>query len=298
MELRHLRYFVAVAEEQNITRAAHRLNVSQPPLSRQVRDLECELGVVLLERGAKSVRLTPAGRLFLEEARAVLRRAEEAVRAVQALASGRTEDFHVGYAPSPTVELLPVILRAFEGVAPGVRVVLHDLTSAEMIAGLEEGTLGAALTVLHGRPRRSGLNVRRLRSYRQGVLVAPGDPLARRKSLRMEAIRTLPLVVYSRADYPDYHAMLDALLGDSVRQMRIAQECDGAFSLISAVEVGRGVAVVAESSAIVAGKRAVFIPFEPAPPPLEVGVSVRTGATGMAGRFFETASALASPRSA
>lgn len=107
MELRHLRYFVAVAEEQNITRAAHRLNVSQPPLSRQVRDLECELGVTPPDpRREKSVKLTPAGRLFFDEARAVLQRADEAVRAVQALASERAEDLHVG-----------VCSLAFRGVA-------------------------------------------------------------------------------------------------------------------------------------------------------------------------------------
>ena len=78
MELRHLKYFVAVAEEQNITRAAARLHVSQPPLSRQIHDLEHELGVTLFERGPKAVRLTKAGKLFLPEARAVLQRAEDA----------------------------------------------------------------------------------------------------------------------------------------------------------------------------------------------------------------------------
>src|SRR2546430_14336305 len=80
MELRHLRYFVAVAEEQNVTRAAARLHVSQPPLSRQIRDLEEELGIALFEHGAKAVRLTEAGRVFLNEARSVLQRADEAVR--------------------------------------------------------------------------------------------------------------------------------------------------------------------------------------------------------------------------
>src|SRR5262252_5778937 len=107
MELRHLRYFVAVAEEQSVTRAAARLHVSQPPLSRQIRDLEDELDVALFDHGAKSVRLTEAGKVFLSEARAILRRAGEAVETVKAVANGHRGEIHVGYAPSLTVEILP-----------------------------------------------------------------------------------------------------------------------------------------------------------------------------------------------
>src|SRR5439155_13647983 len=101
MELRHLRYFIAVAEGENVSRAALKLHVSQPALSRQIRDLEDELGFLLLERSARSVRLTQAGRAFLTEARAVLQRAEHAVKATRAIASGGGE-LHIGYAPSLT----------------------------------------------------------------------------------------------------------------------------------------------------------------------------------------------------
>src|SRR2546430_17042688 len=126
MELRHLRYFVAVAEEQNVTRAAARLHVSQPPLSRQIRDLEEELGVALFHHTAKALRLTEAGRVFLTEAQAVLRRTDEAVQTVKAVASGQRGEIHIGYAPSLTVEVLPRALRFFQEANPGVRVQLHD----------------------------------------------------------------------------------------------------------------------------------------------------------------------------
>ncbi len=139
MELRHLRYFVAVAEEENVTRAAARLHVSQPPLSRQIRDLEEELGMVLFERKPQSLALTPAGRLFLPEARAVLERAEQAVAMAAALSGkGRTQ-IHIGYAPSLTIDILPQALRQFQAAAAGVRVRLHDMSTEEMLEGLRRG---------------------------------------------------------------------------------------------------------------------------------------------------------------
>src|SRR5580698_4288825 len=119
MELRHLRYFIAVAEEQNVTRAAARLHVSQPPLSRQIRDLEEELGVSLFRRTAKSLALTEAGKIFLNEARGVLLQTEKAVQAVRAVAAGDRGQMRVGYAPSLTVEILPKALREFEKTGAG-----------------------------------------------------------------------------------------------------------------------------------------------------------------------------------
>src|SRR2546428_351775 len=147
MELRHLRYFIGVAEEENVSRAALKLHLSQPALSRQIRDLEDELGFLLLERSAKSVRLTEAGRVFLPEARAVLQRVEDAVKSARAIATGVSGELHVGYAPSLTARILPQTLRAFQAELPNVRVRLHDLSTEEMLAGLREGKLQIAFMV-------------------------------------------------------------------------------------------------------------------------------------------------------
>src|SRR5437870_1381255 len=146
MELRHLRYFIAVAEEENVSRAALKLHVSQPGISRQIRDLEDEIGFQLFERTAKSLKLTDAGKIFLREARAVLQRADDAVKNAQAVAGGSGE-LHIGYAPSLTARFLPQTLRAFQIVAPKVRVKLHDCSTVEMLAGLREGKLQLAFTV-------------------------------------------------------------------------------------------------------------------------------------------------------
>src|SRR5581483_10317758 len=129
MELRHLRYFVAVAEERSFTRAAARLHVSQPPLSRQVRDLERELGVTLFDRTTRTVRLTEAGRVFHVESLAILRRADESVELIRAVALGHRGRVRVGYAASPTVEILPRILRTFRRNHRQVRVDLREMST-------------------------------------------------------------------------------------------------------------------------------------------------------------------------
>jgi DNA-binding transcriptional LysR family regulator len=275
MELRHLRYFVAVAEEQNITRAAERLHVSQPPLSRQIRDLEDELGVELLERTAKAVKLTPAGRVFLGEARAVLQRAEEAVQAAREAALSELAELHVGYAPSPTVEILPPTLRAFREASPVIRVILHDMTSDEMLTGLRKEVLHVAMMVGHPPHQVPGLVCLPLRKYRVGVAVPPGHPFTLRSSVTPEEVIEEPLVVYSRKEYNDYHGWISRILGVTSKKLHIAEEVDGALSLIAAVEGGRGVAISSESLGCISGPRVVFIPFDPSPPEMQVVVACR-----------------------
>src|SRR6267143_1901981 len=136
MELRHMRYFVAVAEALNFTKASARLRVAQPALSRQMTDLEDEIGADLMKRSPRGVTLTAEGKLFLEEVRELLKRADESVEKVRALARGEYGELHVGYAPSLTVEVLPPALAAFQKAVPRVKVLLHDLSSDELITGL------------------------------------------------------------------------------------------------------------------------------------------------------------------
>src|SRR5258707_5174457 len=176
MELRHLRYFVAVAEAENVSRAALKLHVSQPALSRQIRDLEDELGFLLLERSAKSVRLTQAGRAFLTEARAVLQRAEDAVKVARTIATGGMGELDVGYAPSLTARILPSTLRAFQAEMPKVRVRLHDFSTEEMLAGLREGKVQLAFIMRLSPARLRGLRFWELTRETLCFAVAPKHP--------------------------------------------------------------------------------------------------------------------------
>jgi LysR family transcriptional regulator, benzoate and cis,cis-muconate-responsive activator of ben and cat genes len=289
MELRHLRYFVAVAEEENVSRAAVKLRVSQPGVSRQIRDLEDEIGFSLFERSAKSVRLTAAGKVFLGEARAVLQRANEAVAKARAVSGGGAGELNIGYAPSLTVRILPPALRKFQDQFPNVRVALHDLTTEEMLAQLGEKKLQVALTVKPPAKQLRGLRFEELARYAMRVAMAPKHPLAKSKLIHLDQIAREPLIAYSRREYPEYHTMLDRLFAQAARKPRIAGEHDGVTSLIAAVESGRGLALVPECLACMVGERLKLIPLQHAPSAIPVCAIWRDDAPELVKQFIAAA---------
>jgi DNA-binding transcriptional LysR family regulator len=290
MELRHLRYFIAVAEEENVSRAALKLHVSQPALSRQVRDLEQELGFLLLERSAKSVRLTKAGRTFVVEARAVLQRVDDAVEKARTVATGGRGELHVGYAPSLTARMLPPALRAFQAELPNVGVKLHDLSTEEMLAGLRAGKLQIALLVRPTTAMVRGLRFEELTRDPLLLAVAPKHPLARKRTVTLAEAAREPFIAYSRKEYPEYHEMLATVFAATKSTPRIVQEQDGVSSLIAAVEAGGGVALMPESLTCLAGERLKLMPLSPAPEPLSIGAAwAKDGFTSAAERFLKSA---------
>ncbi len=294
MELRHLRYFIAVAVAENVSRAAGQLHLSQPALSRQVRDLEAELGCALFTRGAKSLRLTPAGRAFLPEARAVLARAEAAVRAAQAVAGGTEGELDIGFALSPTVRLVPPALRAFQAERPHIRVRLHDWSTVEMLAGLRDGRLQLAFLVGCDPALRTGLKFVELTRLALRLAVGPKHPLARRRSVPIGEVARYPLLVFNRKDYPDYQGLLAGLFPLGAPAPRVAEEHDSVAGMLTAVEAGGGVAVLPESVACVAGPRVRLKPLTPEPAPLVVGAAWREeDFPPMARHFLECARATA-----
>jgi len=263
MELRHLRYFVAAAEAENISRAALKLHVSQPGISRQIRDLEDEIGIQLFERSAKSLKLTDAGKTFLTEARAVLQRAEDAVKNSRAVAGGINGELHVGYAPSLAVKILPQALRTFQEEFPNVRVALHDLSTEEMLAQLREGKLHVALTVQPKAKLLRDLVFKSLARYSMSIAVAPKHPMAKLKSVTLAQLANEPLIGYSRVDYPDYHEHIKRIFAPFGGTLRVAEEHDGIASIIAAVESGHGFALVPDSFACMVGPRLKIVPLNP-----------------------------------
>jgi DNA-binding transcriptional LysR family regulator len=275
MELRHLRYFVAVAENLNFTRAAALLRIAQPALSRQVQDLEDEIGVDLLTRSTRGVTLTAEGKLFLEETRELLRRVDEAVAKTRALARGEYGELHIGYSPSPTVELLPLALEAFQKTVPRVTVNLHDLAGNELSEGVRSGRLELAVMQRPQEANAAGLIFEPLLTNSICIAIPPTHPFAKMKSVPLVALAKEKLVVFHRREYADYHALLARVLHGMNPRPAIAGECDGASSLITEIAAGRGIAILPLVFEKIVGARLKLRPLAPAPAPQEIGI-VRT----------------------
>ena len=189
------------------------------------------------------MKLTEAGAAFLIEARAVLERADEATKVARAVARGERGEIHVGYAPSLTIELLPCALHTFHNVAPGVHVKLHDLSSEEMLRGVNDGKLNLSLVARPAVKSLRGLKFELLQEYPICVGVSVRHRLAKAKTVKLEQIAGEPLVAYSRAEYPEYHVMLAELFAKNGTPLRIVEEHDSAPSLIAAAEIGRGLVI-------------------------------------------------------
>jgi DNA-binding transcriptional LysR family regulator len=279
VELRHLRYFVAVAETQNVLRAAtQKLHVSQPAVSRQIRDLEDELGVQLFERTGKAVNLTDAGRLFLKEARAVLERTDEAVANVRGFAQAGETELHVGYSPIASAHIVPAALRAFQQVMPGVHVRLHDWSNEEIVAGLRDGRLQLAFIVPP--PTRGGfrdLRFEELLCERVRLAVPPNHRLAQRRSVSLADAAQEPFVGLTRENAPYYHTYLAAIFAAVKNKPRVIEEHDSMLGVLSAIEAGTGVGLAVEAAGYSFGNRLKLVRLTPEPKPFSVGLAARKG---------------------
>lgn len=272
MELRQLRYFVAVAEEGNISRAAKEIFLTQPALSRQIRALEDEIGQCLLERHAHSIRLTPVGEALLREARELLQHAEQMIERVRCTGGGVR--LRVGYAPSLAAGMLSAAVENFTQTHPNARVEFFDLATKEMLAGLEGDKLDVVVTV--GQPHETrGLVWTPLARSAWQLAVNRNHPLAQRKRITPTEVGAAPLLVFCQRDYPEYWETITGWLREHRLRPQIAGEYDGVDSLMAAVESGLGVAVVTTRTADRVPKRVQLKTLASAPEPLCIAVGHR-----------------------
>jgi LysR family transcriptional regulator, benzoate and cis,cis-muconate-responsive activator of ben and cat genes len=273
MELRQLRYFVAVAETGNISRAAQKIFLTQPALSRQIKALEEELGQCLLERQAHSVRLTPAGQTLLREARELLRQADMVVERVRT--AGHTLRVRIGYAPSLATGLLSTAVEAFTQKHPAAGVEMLDLSTKEMRTDLESGELDLALTVGNQRDTK-GVKWTRLVLTPWQLAVHENHRLWRQARVSPAEVARERLLVFCQRDYPEYWEIMAHWLRQHHQLLKVAGEYDGIHSLLAAVESGLGVGLVTARSGRLIPERVRLKELSDGPEPLCIAAGYRT----------------------
>jgi DNA-binding transcriptional LysR family regulator len=245
MEIRHLRYFLAVAEEKNFTRAAQRLFIAQPPLSRQIQQLEEELGVPLFEKGSRPLRLTEAGKFFQAHAQSMLEKLADMKTMTQRVGKiGQT--LSIGYVASTLYGLLPEIVRRFRDRHQGVHITFHEMTTMEQMRGLKDGSIDVGF----GRVVLEDPSIRRilLREERLIVALPLGHRLAETDG-PIKLIELLPenLIVYPQSPRPSFaDQVLAAFSARSLRPENV-MEVRELHIAIGMVAAGQGISIVPDS---------------------------------------------------
>ncbi|MFD9741844.1 LysR substrate-binding domain-containing protein [Umezawaea sp. NPDC059074] len=274
MELRHLRYFVAVAEECHFGRAADRLHIAQPPLSQQIRQLEAELGVRLLTRTTRKVELTPAGERYLERARAVLATVDAAGEEAARIAAGEIGRLAIGFTGSATYELLPTLVRVLRDDFPGLDLDLKcEMLTREQVSALLDHTLD--LGFLRPPVHALGLDVRVLRREPLIAVLPERHPLSTLDTVRLADLRDEPFICY-----PSHHRSVvhDAVLDACQRagfDPAVVQEVAETSTLVSFVAAGMGVALVPASVSHLRITGAVFRPLTGTDAEVSLAVATR-----------------------
>ncbi len=263
MELRHLRYFQAIAEELSYSRAARRLHVAQPALSRAVKEMEAELHAAVLERSRHHVRLTPAGAVLLRETAILLERWQEAMRRVRRTAAGEEGELRLGYIGPPTQAFLAPILREYRRLYPLVAVHLEERTPERVWEMVVRGRLSAALTRPVAAPQGAGLHTIILRHEPLGIVVPKDHPLARRRTVRWTALAREPLIVLARREGMGLHDAVLAGCRQAGLTPRLAYTPSLIGTVLNYVEAGAGIGVVTDS--VVTGSETLrFVLLRPA----------------------------------
>jgi LysR family transcriptional regulator, benzoate and cis,cis-muconate-responsive activator of ben and cat genes len=286
VELRHLRYFVAVAEMENVSRAAiEKLHVAQPSLSRQIRDLEDEIGVQLLERTAKSVRLTDAGRAFFDEARAILKHVDEAVLKARGVAGN--QELRVGDWPLGTGRVMPILLREYQQAMPNVHVKLHDWTVDQNIAGVRDGHLQLAILIPPLKANAlADLRFQELATARVSLAVSCHHPFARRQSVSLADAAREPFIGLMPEKYSRYEEYVAAIFAEVKDKPRIVEKHDGWTGVFSAVSAGTGVALSSDAFSYMFGDRVKLLRLTPEPKRVAIGIIMRKGKLSPAAEKF------------
>jgi DNA-binding transcriptional LysR family regulator len=265
MELRTLRYFQAVAEELSFSRAARKLSIAQPALSRAVKDLEVELGGELFKRNRRMVKLTAAGVVLLREANALLGQSEESLRKVQRTLRGQEGELRLGFIGPPTQSFLPKVVRLYRKRYPHVSIVLEERTPERVWEMVSKDRLDVGLTRPVSAGDKIGLKTKLIQKEALCAVVPSDHPFARKTKLRWADLRLGPLILLARREGVGlYEAALQGCR-EAGFSPKIAHTPSIVGTVLTYAEAGMGVGVVPETVAVVnPGEDLHFIPLSPA----------------------------------
>jgi DNA-binding transcriptional LysR family regulator len=271
MELRHLRYFIAVAEELHFGRAAKRLAMSQPPLSQQIKLLEEEIGVVLFLRTKRQVELTAAGEVFLGEARKAIAQAEHAIRAARRAGRGEIGRLAVGFVSSAVYGQVPSIFRLMRSRYPGVSLVLQDLTSEEQVEAVKASRIDVGLI----RPPVLAAESLAMRViWRETLMVAlpEGNPLAREAEIAVEALAGESFIQIPRHVAPGFYDQCIRICARAGFAPQIVQEARTTPTIVSLIAGGMGVSILPSSLKSLQRSGVVYRPLKTPVPTTDMAV--------------------------
>lgn len=276
MELRHLRYFVAVGEECHFGRAAERLHIAQPPLSQQIKALEHELGVRLLNRSTRKVELTPAGERFLDRARAILATLDAASVEATRIAAGEAGRLAIGFTGTATYELLPTLSRVLHEDLPGIELDLKgEMLTPRQVAALADGTID--LGFLRPPVNDPGVEVRVLRREPLIAALPESHPLAGNASVRLADLKNNTFISYPSHQRSVVHDAVFAACRRAGFRPTDVQEVAETSTLVAFVAAGRGVALVPASVQHLHITGATFKPLAGTTGEVELAVAWRKG---------------------
>jgi len=270
MELRHLRYFLAVAENLSFRAAAARLHVAQAAVSQTVLDLERETGVRLFERSSRRVALTPAGETLRADASVIVQRAAQAVEAARRAAQGQTGKLAIGFLGSAVSLCLPRVVRQYRERYPNVELDLIEMTPERQRSALREGRIHLGLSRTFGPGAAREFDETLVYSDRLAAVLCDSHPLSKRPRVRLRDLANDPFVLFARAEAPGLFDTVAALCRDAGFSPRVVAQPTAMATVLTLVEAQAGVSIAPACTRNLAARGLVFRPLSPASPRIDL----------------------------
>jgi DNA-binding transcriptional LysR family regulator len=284
IDIRQLRYFQAVAEELHFGRAAARLRIAQPALSRQIQQLEEEIGAQLLRRTQRVVELTPAGALFLDRTSQILEDVSKAVADARRISKGEYGHLVVGFIHSSTYGLLPAVVERFRHLYPDIELELREMSIAEQHDALSRGLIDIGLLRPQSAP--AGIEIQPIMDDPFLLAVPDKHPLAKLEAVHMQALAAEPIIMFSKRESPLFHSRITAMCEQAGFTPKIAQHATQIHTIVGLVGAGIGIAVVPGTARNLHPKSVRFLEILDEPKPVHVALGWQRGKDTPAIRSF------------